>query len=221
MLVVLVTLMLHTTVVSTQAADPHHPDPYETLHVARDAGVKEIQHAYHDVADAIADEEKLAEVVEAYQEVLDNAYAQEQSLTYEEAPSVNVAVSNDAAYGHVAGGGGYGLHSVGAVTDGSGGGGNLVTGPRLCMVMYKSQRWRWGLRWDSPFSVVGGGEDRGGPFTTKGEYSQDRKVRWLKHYVETRREILYEGIKEGEEIRGNWLEINSGKKGTFVMTRAH
>jgi hypothetical protein len=167
-----IVLLQHAIVAAAQAPD-HHADPYETLHVSKDADVNAIKHAYHDVADALltSDEVKLAEVVEAYQEVLDAAYAQEQSMTYETyegAAGVNVAVSNDAALGHMVGGGGYGLLAMGAVSEGGGGGGgggsgggSLATGPRLCMVMYASQKWRWGLRWDSPYSVVGGGEDRG------------------------------------------------------------
>ena len=197
---------------SAQGLERHHPDPYETLHVSKDSGVEDIKTAYHDVTDGLTSEEKLAEVVEAYQEVLDHAYAEEQSLTYEEAHSVNVVVSNDRLLSHVAGGGGYGVLAVGAAAAG---------GPRLCMVMYKSQRWRWGLRWDSQYSVVGGGEDRGGPYTTHGEYDQDRRVRWVKHYVETRREILYEGVKEGDVIKGTFLDVNSGKRGAFEFHRAH
>lgn len=221
-------MLLQATIAATQAAD-HHPDPYETLHVSKSADVEALKHAFHDVADGLApsDEEKLAEVVEAYQEVLDAAYAQEQSLTHAEAPSVNVAISNDATLGHVAGGGGYGLLTVGAASVGAGVGGgvgvggSLVTGPRLCMVMYKSQKWRWGLRWDSSYSVVGGGEDRDGPYTTHGEYDQDRRVRWVKHYVESRREVLYEGVKEGDVIEGRWMDVNSGENGTFAVQRAH
>jgi hypothetical protein len=38
---------------------------------------------------------------------------------------------------------------------------------------------------------------------------------------ESRREVLFEGVKEAEVIRGNWMDVHSGKKGTFAMQRAH
>lgn len=217
------TVWLVVSGVGARATEYDRVDPYETLHVSANADVETVKRAYHEVADTLVasrdagSEQKLAEVVEAYQEVLDAAYAQEQSLTYEEAPSVNVAMSNDAMLGHVSGGGGYGLTSVGSASEG----GRLATGPRLCMVMYASQKWRWGLRWNAPHNVVGGGQDRGGPYTTHGEYDQDRRVRWVKHYVESHGEVLYEGVKEGDTIRGMWTDANSGNKGTFEMQRAH
>ena len=39
--------------------------------------------------------------------------------------------------------------------------------------------------------------------------------------AETRREIMYEGVKEGDVIKGHWMELSTGKKGVFEMRRAH
>eukprot|EP00740_Mantoniella_antarctica_P019594 CAMPEP_0198693590 /NCGR_PEP_ID=MMETSP1468-20131203/253284_1 /TAXON_ID=1461545 /ORGANISM="Mantoniella sp, Strain CCMP1436" /LENGTH=124 /DNA_ID=CAMNT_0044448327 /DNA_START=35 /DNA_END=406 /DNA_ORIENTATION=- len=91
------------------ATQPSHPDPYETLHVSRDAAVPQIKLAFRNAADtAAAEEQKLVEVVEAYQEVLDAAYAQELLLTPREASGVHMVISDDAMRGHMVGGGGYG-----------------------------------------------------------------------------------------------------------------
>ena len=72
-------------------------------------------------------------MTEAYQEVLDAAYAKEQVLTNEEGQAPGVEVSSELARGGSgAGGGGYGMASVGAATESS----THTRGPRLCMVMY-------------------------------------------------------------------------------------
>ena len=93
-----------------------------------------------------------------------------------------------------------------------------VFGPRLCIVLYKSRRWRWGIRWDSAYNIVGDGEDGRGSFTTRGNYD-DRSAKWTKHYAGSKEEIFFEGRKDGDIIEGVWTEAATGAGGEFTRRR--
>lgn len=122
--------------------------------------------------------------------------------------------STDGAHAEVFSGGGYGPSQARADSYE----GARVFGPRLCVVLYASQRWRWGVRWDSAYNIVGDGEDGRGPFTTRGTYD-DRGAKWTKRYAGSKEEIFFEGWKDGDTIEGVWTEAATGARGEFTRRR--